>query len=431
MGDPTRGIMDLFGHTNPSTTDHAQPLLLIGSDMPHLLTPIEPVQTGPLGGPIAVHTKLGWSLQGPTNIDQVPASEQQCLFTVTDSPTCELFKNVERLNGRLIHCPIQARSRYATPLLRRANSATLQAPMEMVLSSLRSTERRLAKDPQHTEVYCQEIKKLGRRMGYVAVVPPEVHHCWESSFRFRQYPVAVSGDIKAMFHQVRLLPADKPVLRFIWWDMKRTEEPKIYEWQVLPFGTTCSPCCAIYALQQHVQNASESNSDLIDIVEQSFYVDNCLHSTHSKEEAKDVVDRLRQLLHTGGFEIRQWASNVPAVNEDLPSDVRSESSELWLSQHSADLQEPTLGLRWDCLHDSLKYKHRPVERTEPMLRNVYKVLACQYDPLGYIVPFTTRAKIQDLWKEQLGWDDPMTRSSHRASVTDGSPGNERFLISSK
>ncbi|KAI3376263.1 hypothetical protein L3Q82_016771 [Scortum barcoo] len=169
--------------------------------MPHLLTPIEPVQrTGPLGGPIAVHTKLGWSLQGPTNIDQVPASEQQCLFTVTDSPTCELFKNVERLwqidtlpytsqkqvtrskqdqqalallQSSTVRVTVDGIQRYATPLLRRANSATLQAPMETVLSSLRSTERRLAKDPQRAEVYCQEIKKL-ERMGYVAVVPPEV-----------------------------------------------------------------------------------------------------------------------------------------------------------------------------------------------------------------------------------------------------------------
>ena len=144
-------------------------------------------------------------------------------------------------------------------------------------------------------------------------------------------------------------------------------------------------------------------------------MDNCLHSTHSKEEAKDLVDRLCQLLHSGGFEIRQWASNVPAVIEHLPPDVRSESSELWLSQSSTDLQEPTLGLRWDCLRDSLKYKHRPAERTEPTLRTVYKVLACQYDPLGYIVPFTTRAKIlvQDLWKERIGWDDPIQPQSLR------------------
>lgn len=448
--------------------------------MPHLLTLIELVQLGPSGGPIAVHTKLGWSLQGPTCIDQVPASNQQCLFTTKVSPTTELFKNVKHLwqidtlpymsekqmtrskqdhqalnllQTSTVRVNVDGVQRYATPLLQRANSTTLQAPMEAVLPSVRSTERRLAKDPQRTEVYCQEINKL-EKMGYVAVVPPEAaestpeswfipHHMvrhnnkdrivFNCSFqyegkslnnillpgtalgplllgvliRFRQYPVAVSGDIKGMFHQICLLPADKPILCFIWRDMKRTEEPKINERQVLPFGTTCSPCCAICVLQRHIQD------HLIDCVEQSFYVDNCLRSTHSKEVAKDVVDGLRQLLHTGGFEICQWASNVPAVIEHLPSDTRSESIELWVSQSSTDIQEPTLGLRWDCLRDSLKYKHRPVERTGPTFRSVYKVLACQYDPLGYIVPFTTRAKIllQDLWKEQISWDDPIKPQS--------------------
>lgn len=42
------------------------------------------------------------------------------------------------------------------------------------------------------------------------------------------------------------------------------------------------------------------------------------------------------------------------------------------------------------------------------LRNIYKVLASQYDPLGYIVPYTTRAKIlvQRLWDKKRDWDDP-------------------------
>lgn len=164
----------------------------------------------------------------------------------------------------------------------------------VVWTGLRSTERRLTKDPDWVKVHCQEIQKL-EKMGYVAVVPPEVaaptpeswfipHHMvqhnnkdriiFNCSFQykgkslndhllpgpalgpsllgvliqFRQYTVAVSGDIRGMFHQILLLPADKLVRRFIWQDMQRTEEPRIYEWQVLPFGTTCSPCCAIYAL---------------------------------------------------------------------------------------------------------------------------------------------------------------------------------------
>ncbi|XP_054623571.1 uncharacterized protein LOC129176971 [Dunckerocampus dactyliophorus] len=167
--------------------DQAQPLLLIGSDMAHLLTPIEPVRSGPSGGPIAVHTKLGWSLQGPTSIDQVPASEQQCLLTVTDSPTYELFKNVGRLwqidtlpyanekqvtrskqdqqaldllQTSTIRITIDKVERYATPLLRRDNSTTLHAPKEAVLPSLRRTERRLAKDSQRVQVYCHEIQNL-------------------------------------------------------------------------------------------------------------------------------------------------------------------------------------------------------------------------------------------------------------------------------
>lgn len=42
-----------------------QPLLLIGADCTHLITAKEPVGFDPRGGPVAVHTALGWALQGP------------------------------------------------------------------------------------------------------------------------------------------------------------------------------------------------------------------------------------------------------------------------------------------------------------------------------------------------------------------------------
>lgn len=42
--------------------NQAQPLLLIGSDYPHLLSPVEPVHLGPPGGPAALKTLLGWTL---------------------------------------------------------------------------------------------------------------------------------------------------------------------------------------------------------------------------------------------------------------------------------------------------------------------------------------------------------------------------------
>lgn len=58
----------------------------------------------------------------------------------------------------------------------------------------------------------------------------------------------------------------------------------------------------------------------------------------------------------------------------------------------------------------LGYKHHQPVATEPTLRNVYRVLASQYDPLGYIIPYTTRAKvlIQALWRHEQQWDEPIT-----------------------
>lgn len=79
---------------------------------------------------------------------------------------------------------------------------------------------------------------------------------------FREHSVAISSDIRGMFHQIRLLPEDRPLLQFLWRDLKTKEPPNVYEWQVLPFGTTYSPCCAIFALQKHVPDHSQPGEDV-------------------------------------------------------------------------------------------------------------------------------------------------------------------------
>ncbi|XP_043967022.1 uncharacterized protein LOC122827949 [Gambusia affinis] len=226
--------------------------------------------------------------------------------------------------------------------------------------------------------------------------------------RFRQHSIAISSDIKGMFHQVRLLSEDKPLLRFLWRDVKIMQPPDVFEWQVLPFGTVCSPCCAVYALQRHTKENTTPDEEARRVVENNFYVDNCLYSLSSTEKAKELVDRLQSLLLSGGFELRQWASNVPEVIANLPEEARSGSNEQWLAQNNLEQQEMALGLRWDCEKDELGYRYRAVPEKRPTMRYIYKVLAKQYDPLGFITPFTTRAKIivRHLWDKHREWDDP-------------------------
>jgi len=77
--------------------DGAQPTLLIGSDHAHLIIPIGPVRLGPPGGPVAVKTNLGWTLQGPAKYLQQQFPTTQCFFTAISSPSAELFSQVEQL----------------------------------------------------------------------------------------------------------------------------------------------------------------------------------------------------------------------------------------------------------------------------------------------------------------------------------------------
>lgn len=97
---PVKVLQERYRHLKdlplPSIKE-AQPLLLIGSDYPHLITPVEPVRLGPPGGPAAVHTRLGWVLQGPSKFLRHRFTPQQCLFTSCAHPEAELFSHVEKL----------------------------------------------------------------------------------------------------------------------------------------------------------------------------------------------------------------------------------------------------------------------------------------------------------------------------------------------
>lgn len=96
---PVRVLQKKYKHLAGLPLQHlhkVKPVVLIGSDCPHLITPIEPVRLGPPGGPAAVRTRLGWTLQGPAQELTSRLSPQQCLFTSLRSSN-DLYADVEKL----------------------------------------------------------------------------------------------------------------------------------------------------------------------------------------------------------------------------------------------------------------------------------------------------------------------------------------------
>lgn len=183
------------------------------------------------------------------------------------------------LDSYTVRVTINGVDHYATPPLHIKDTPPLQALPNAVIPSLCSTERWLACSLEHAAAYVKlppaEVSQSNESWYIPHHLLERDKHClvFNCSFkysgqslndfllpgctlsptvirvllRFHQYPIAISGNIKAMFHQVCLLDHDKLVLHFLWRNMNHNQPPGVFEWQVLPFRTICSPCCATYA----------------------------------------------------------------------------------------------------------------------------------------------------------------------------------------
>ncbi|XP_022103013.1 uncharacterized protein LOC110985885 [Acanthaster planci] len=362
---------------------------------------------------------------------------------------------VDLLESKSTYVEVSGVRRVATPLLWRCEEDTFFSPASSVLPALRRNERRLEKNPDLAEINHKKIQEL-REAGLVSTVGTErkvnsIQRQWYIPYhivkqnskhrlvfncafqyqgeslndrllpgpslgstlvgvllRFRRHLVAVSGDIKAMFHCVQTREEDRSALRFLWRELGSEAEPTQFEWNVLPFGTTCSPCCATYALQKHVKDNTE-DPDVVRSVLEAFYVDNCLDGKPTAEEAKVLVEKLVHSLGTGGFPIVKWASNVPSVVSGLPLEARSTNADCWMNLNGSSPEEAALGPRWNFQDDTLNYQIALKDHPIPTRRTVLSdVMQCAgKDPLGYLMPYVVRGKmlLQELWKQPLNWDD--------------------------
>lgn len=76
-----------------------------------------------------------------------------------------------------------------------------------------------------------------------------------------------------------------------------------------------------------------------------------------------------------------------------------------------------LGLQWHPIEDELRIDVKPADTLQVTLtkREVSSLIASVFDPLGIASPLMIRGKIllQDLWQEELAWDDPIPQTIQR------------------
>ncbi|GFQ70629.1 uncharacterized protein TNCT_383341 [Trichonephila clavata] len=120
------------------------------------------------------------------------------------------------------------------------------------------------------------------------------------------------------------------------------------------------------------------------------------------ETARRLQSELQDALQSCGMVLHKWSSNSPELlNSSSSSDVEHSFSA------ESDLSVKTLGISWKPLQDCFVFKVSILSKSSFTKREVLSVIARLYDPLGFLGPVLTRAKVllQRLWQQKLDWDD--------------------------
>ena len=222
--------------------------------------------------------------------------------------------------------------------------------------------------------------------------------------RFREGPIAVIADTRAMFHQVKVSPEDRDSLRFFWWDNNDiASTPKEYQMLVHLFGATSSPSCCSFALHQvGIDNLANADPDVLSCLKRNFYVDDFLKSFHNKGDALRIIAQLTASLERGGFHLTKFSSSHPQILSVLPD---SDLSSTMLDLNLDTAVTKVLGLIWnptlDKLEVKVKVKYKPLTR-----RGILSMISQLFDPIGFLQPFILPVKLlmQELCHLNLGWD---------------------------
>ncbi|XP_077972240.1 uncharacterized protein LOC144427239 [Styela clava] len=199
--------------------------------------------------------------------------------------------------------------------------------------------------------------------------------------RFRLNPIAVSCDIRQMFHRILVKREDTQSLRFLWFPTHDLTKP-VYQFRMLShaFGTTCSPSIATFALRKVAEdNLSNADPTAVRCICFNFYVDDGLFSKDTVEETSTLVRQTTDLLATGGFHLTKFLSNEPEVLQCVPEEDKAPVA------HALELGDDavsrTLGLNWNAATDQFVVIVRIQERPSTR-RGILSMVSQIFDPLG-------------------------------------------------
>ncbi|XP_055589710.1 uncharacterized protein LOC129741920 [Uranotaenia lowii] len=198
--------------------------------------------------------------------------------------------------------------------------------------------------------------------------------------------------------------------RYHWMQRRLLRDPNLqdqYSQFMLTYGTACAPYLSTRCLKQLAYDHMMINKHVASKISTDFYMDDLISGDQTDDAAINLRSEVQGILRSAGFELRKWASNSPAVLASIPEALRDDR--LFLDLDSSPSIK-TLGLIWQPKSDSFHFKSPDLIQSQQLTKRiVVSEMAQLFDPLGILGPVVVKAKIfvQQLWRANLSWDDPL------------------------
>lgn len=138
-----------------------------------------------------------------------------------------------------------------------------------------------------------------------------------------------------MLLQIKLTEKVRDVHRYLWREMKTSEEPRVYRMQRVTFGVNCSPFLAVSTVQNHAKRYQEQFPDAAEEVLENMYIYGSLTGAINVNEAIKLQSLLSSLLRLGGFHLVKWASNSDKVIRNIKLEERAPSLTACLNERES------------------------------------------------------------------------------------------------
>ncbi|XP_062704113.1 uncharacterized protein LOC134286509 [Aedes albopictus] len=141
----------------------------------------------------------------------------------------------------------------------------------------------------------------------------------------------------------------------------------------------------------------------VPVVLKDTYVDDVITGDDDHDTMAETCKQFSEMMESGGFVLRKWASNYKTVLCHIPDELWETSAELEFDRSQA---VKALGLLWFPQRDVFKFKVPALPDLPAVTKRiVVSEMSQLFDPLGLLGPVVVIAKMfsQTLWAADLSW----------------------------